>query len=77
MLVFVLVSLTDTIIISLQNNRMMQSNAFPVVHRKCQTDTDIKKEMEAYYEGRRRPAMMMGCDSETFTEQDVNVSLYR
>ncbi|XP_065908778.1 small ribosomal subunit protein uS9-like [Dysidea avara] len=52
----------------------MQSNAIPVVHRKCQTDTDIKKEMEAYYEGRRRPAMMMGCDSETCTEQDVNWS---
>ncbi|XP_065906522.1 small ribosomal subunit protein uS9m-like [Dysidea avara] len=36
------------------------------------TDPDIKKEIEAYYEGRRRLAIMMGCDPETFTEQDVN-----
>jgi len=40
------------------------------------TDPHIKKEIEAYYEGRRRLAIMMGCDPETFTEQDVNVSLY-
>jgi len=38
------------------------------------TDPEIKKEIEAYYEGRRRLAIMMGCDPETFTEQDVNVS---
>ena len=37
------------------------------------TDPDIKKDIEAYYEGKRRLAMME-CDPETFTEQDVNVS---
>ena len=38
------------------------------------TDPDIKKDIEAYYEGKRRLAIMMECDPETFTEQDVNVS---
>ena len=32
------------------------------------TDPEIKKEIVAYYEGKRRVAIMMGCDPETFTE---------
>ena len=37
------------------------------------TDPEIKKEIAAYYEGKRRLAVMMGCDPDTFTEKDVDV----
>lgn len=37
------------------------------------TDPEIKKEIAAYYEGKRQLAIMMGCDPETFTEKDVDV----
>ena len=37
------------------------------------TDPEIKKEIAAYYEGKRRLAIMMDCDPETFTEKDVDV----
>ena len=40
------------------------------------TDPEIKKEIVAYYEGKRRLAIMMGCDPETFTEKDVDVRTY-
>ena len=39
------------------------------------TDPEIKKEIAAYYEGKRRLAVMMGCDPDTFTEKDVDVRL--
>lgn len=39
------------------------------------TDPEIKKEIAAYYEGKRRLAIMMGCDPETFTEKDVDVRI--
>ena len=40
---------------------------------KAVTDPEIKKEIAAYYEGKRRLAIMMGCDPDTFTEKDVDV----
>ena len=46
------------------------------VFAKAITDPEIKKEIAAYYEGKRRLALMMGCDPETFTERDVDVRIF-
>ena len=39
------------------------------------TDTFIKKENEEFSTGKRHLANMMGRDPETFTQEDVDVSL--
>ena len=44
-----------------------------VIFTEAVTDPEIKKEIAAYYEGKRRLAVMMGCDPDTFTEKDVDV----
>ena len=40
------------------------------------TDPEIKKQITAYYKGKRTLAIMMGCDPETFTKKDVDVSTH-